>query len=66
MGFFETCLEELGEHISEEIRYNAISARASQMETADFDKFMVADKPLSEKRVVVVDHEANIRKSQGK
>jgi len=65
MNFFETCLVELNDHVSEELRYNAISHRASKLDVPDFEKFM-RDSDGDEKQPIVGDHEANLRKMQGK
>ena len=64
IGFFRTCIDELQDHITETIRYNALSHRLSKLDTDEFDKMMNED--VKEKGLpIVVDHEANIRQMQG-
>jgi hypothetical protein len=65
MGFFEICLEEVSDSISEQIRYNAMATRASTMDESNFNKF-IKDEIADKKAPLVTDHEANIRKMQGK
>ncbi len=54
-------LEELDSHISESIKYNALSHRLSKMDEKDFDKMMKDGEDLAP---IVVDHEAQIREAQ--
>ena len=65
MGFFNTSLDELYDHLSEQIRYNALSSRLSKLEQHDFDKFMREDNDDDVKpEKFVVDHQAQMQKSK--
>jgi hypothetical protein len=66
MSFFKICLEELFDHVSDNIRYNAISHRASKMEAQDFEKFMADyDSDRGSDKPIEIDHEAQIKMAQG-
>ena len=61
MNFFETALNELDTYISEQIRYNSLSHRLSNLDNKEFDEFMKIDEKPTEKKVVEVDHEAQMK-----
>ena len=61
MGFFYTALEELNDHNSETIRYNALAHRFSKLENNDFDKFMSEGDTDKPKKPVKVDHLAQMQ-----
>ena len=67
MNFFKICLDELGEAMSEQIRYNALAHKMSNLEGHDFEKMMQDnDQPTGKKREpIVVDHEAQMKQAKG-
>ena len=62
MTFINTALEEIFDANQEELRYNALSHRASKLEEKDFSDFMKEGEPKSGKQPVLeVDHEAQMK-----
>jgi len=65
MNFIEICLEEIGDTLSDQIRYNAIAHRMSKLEGAEFEKMVRDDQPTGTREPIVVDHEAQMKQAKG-
>lgn len=63
MSFFNIAIEELFDSISETIRYNALSHRASNLEGDEFTKFMRDGDKKRDTTPVEIDHEAQMREA---
>jgi len=60
MSFVNVCLLEIGDDIEEQIRYNSLATRLSQLEDKEFQSFMNDLNPNDSKKVIV-DHEAQLK-----
>ena len=58
MDFVKVCLDEIGDNIEDNLRYNALASRLSQLEVDEFTKFMKSGETLDK---VEVDHEAQLK-----
>lgn len=61
MNFVEICLEEMGDAISDAIRYNALAHRLSKLDDNAFQKVTQPVTSGGKKAPIVVDHEAQMR-----
>ena len=64
MNFVEICLLEIADNIEENLRYNSLSTRLSNLDDKSFQDFMkepIKSKSSSKSKKIEVDHEAQMR-----